>query len=186
MLLEYWYSVSPCNLCKCSHARLALGFWWERHQRSRLYKDSLHVNKTSSWFPWTSASVGYVINSLCFTIKAFDTFVTAHQTVDLSTPAVSPITCRKLPLTKNLRAIRTCCWGGSAWILRVLQRRTAMRFVMYPIPCHPNLNQFLSSSSVKFLIFMGGLNCLGLRKCCKLANNKSAISFLMCLYFSLT
>lgn len=40
----------------------------------------------------------HVINSLCFAIKAFDTFVTTRETVDLSTPAVSPITCRKLPL----------------------------------------------------------------------------------------
>ena len=32
---------------------------------------------------------------------------TARDTVDLSTPTVSPITCRKLPLAKNLSAIST-------------------------------------------------------------------------------
>ena len=34
----------------------------------------------------------------CFTIKARDTSVMTLETVDLSTPKVSPITCRKLPL----------------------------------------------------------------------------------------
>ena len=45
------------DLRKRSHARLALGVWCECHQRSRLHKESLHVDKTSSWLelllhPW--------------------------------------------------------------------------------------------------------------------------------------
>ena len=57
-------------------------------------------------------------------------------------------------------------------------------YVSNSLSSKPNLNRFLSSSSVKFSILMAGLNCLGLRGRRKSANNKSAIFFLKCLYFS--
>ena len=40
---------------------------------------------------------------------------TVRDTVDLSTPKLSPTTCRKLPDAKDLKAMRTCCSGSSAW-----------------------------------------------------------------------
>ena len=43
-------------------------------------------------------SVGHFMNMLCLADNSWETSWTARETVDLSTPTVSPMTWRKLPL----------------------------------------------------------------------------------------
>ena len=46
----------------------------------------------------TAAVVGHFMNILCLADNSWETSWTARETVDLSTPTVSPMTWRKLPL----------------------------------------------------------------------------------------
>lgn len=61
---------------------------------------------------FSDASQGHRINLWEMSTIASVTSETTRLTVDLSTPMQSPIFCKKLPLAKNRRVMRTC-WVAS-------------------------------------------------------------------------
>ena len=81
--------------------------------------------------------------------KAHKQNFSASEISVLLMPTVSPITCTKLPLAKNLRAMRTWSIGFNAWFRAVLLCRSLPRkFVINKSDCLPNLYRACNSASV--------------------------------------
>ena len=79
-----------------------------------------------------------------------DTSFTTLETEDFGRPTVSPMGCRKLPLTKKSNATRICSVGDSAWFLFVCRCRWFSRIpVRNSIESRPNRYLLRSSSSEK-------------------------------------
>ena len=107
----------------CHHVNTVIGFsvdirflilCWGLYSNVCTVYTSYNIRKSTKTIKpvrilcFSEASQGQRMNRWEMSTIASITFETTRLTVDLSTPMQSPTHCKKLPLAKNLRVIRTC------------------------------------------------------------------------------
>ena len=108
------------------------------------------VVKPSLDYTCSSAGDGNKMNFFCFWARASNTSFTTLETEDFGRPKVSPMGCRKRPLTKKCNATRICSVGDSAWFLFVCRCRSFSRISLRnSIESWPNRSLLRSSLSEK-------------------------------------
>ena len=141
---------SPINEIVCVRVGCLNPHMCPRRRRCQLHQGTLPCRENPRLTTCSSAGDGHKMNFFCFWARASDTSFTTLETEDFGRPTVSPMGCRKLPLTNKCNATRMCSVGDSAWFLLVCRCRSFSRIsVRNSIESRPNRYLLRSSLSEK-------------------------------------
>ena len=145
------------------HGRKLPAHWWNDISFAVYEVASIDNSDVCANYAWFNSAglVGHFMKWFFLAARSSDTLWTALETVDVSAPSVSPITCKNDPLAyktaKQLGFASAVTWHDFCWFFCSSRLHS-----MYLIDSLPNLYLARSCSSVKRCQFNRGLVLIGL------------------------